>query len=138
MLRVVFDTNVVVSGFLWKGPPYRCLKAAREGGAAACSSYPLLEELETTLAYRRFRTPLKNAALSPQDIRQEYESFVEIVEPASVPHTIVELDPCNDVVVKTALSARADFVVSGDAHLLALNKYKSIVISTPSDFIARL
>lgn len=54
-MRIVIDTNVWVSGLLWKGDAWRLLKHAEEGSVELCIAYPMLLELEEVLNYDRLR-----------------------------------------------------------------------------------
>lgn len=134
-MRVVLDTNVVISGFLWHGAPYDILKAASWGTLSAVTSFPLLDELSQVLSRKKFVPILKETGFLPDELRKMYESFCEIVIPAVSKEVIVVADPKDDVVVLTAENAHASFVVSGNAHLLKLKLYKWFDIVTPADFL---
>ena len=60
-MRVVADTNIVVSGLLWRGNPRRVLDAARDGIIELFTSPSLLEELEEVLSRKKFATRLEAA-----------------------------------------------------------------------------
>ena len=115
-MRVVADTNVVVSGLLWQGPPRRIVDAARAGLLVLVSSEPLVA-----------------AQLSAAMLADLYAEFAELVAPASIAPTILD-DPDDDAVLATALAGGADLIVSGDVHLLALSRYQGIRIVDAATF----
>lgn len=134
MYKVVFDTNVVVSGMLWRGTPYTILKAAAAGKVSLFTSIPLLEEFERTLSKPYFKKHLSIDGYHPAEIREMYEELVEVVVPKKVAKVIVVADPTDDMVVTTALAADARYIVSGNSHLLELEHSFTFRIVTPVDF----
>ncbi len=69
MTRAVPDTNIVVSGFLWRGNPRRILDAARDGIIELFTSRELLEELEDVLSREKFAARLAAANVTVQPSR---------------------------------------------------------------------
>lgn len=138
MSRVVLDTTIVISGFLWQGAPYRILKAASLGKLSGFSSMPLLAELEKTLLKPKFAPYLLSTEHTPASLVAIYESFIDIVIPEQVKETIVIADPSDDVVITTALAAGAEFIVTGNRHLLELDNSFSLQIISPSVFARTL
>lgn len=136
-MRLVADTNSVISGLLWNGPPARLIDAAVERRITLFSSLPLLAELEGVLARDKFKRQLESRGLSIDDIFDGYAVLVEIVTPALIAPVIAR-DPDDDVVLATAIAASADIIVSGDAHLLDLRSHAGIEILTAAEMLARL
>lgn len=112
-LRLVLDTNTALSGLIWGGPPGALIHAARHGRIQLCSSMPLIAELQGVLRRDKFAAPLKPRGLSAADLFDGYAALVEIVRPVPL-HAATLRDPDDDVVLATALAARADTIVSGD------------------------
>ena len=135
MCKAVFDTNVVISGMLWRGTPYTLLKAAAAGRVSLFTSIPLLEELEVTLSKPRLKKALSIDGYRPAEIRAMYEEFVKVVVPNKVAKVIVADDPTDDAVVTTALAADARYIVSGNGHLLELKHSFDLRIVTPARFL---
>lgn len=130
-LRVVLDTNVVVSGLLFGGPPRRLLQLALEGAVEAVTSPALEEELRRVLELKFPR--------HRQAIQETLAAFQEITTHV-VPHrTLSEVpeDPSDNRVLECAVAARADAIVSGDRHLLVRGKFREIPIVAPQVFLAR-
>lgn len=129
--QVVFDTNVMVSGLLWRGRLYRCLLLARAGLVQAVYCHEMLVELSQKLE-NKFGFPADRIQAVLDDWRQ-HAWEVRI----SGNLRVVTADPDDDKFVECAQVAGATTIVSGDRHLLELSKYGSIVILRPADFLAR-
>jgi uncharacterized protein len=134
-VRVVIDTNTIVSGLLWHGPPRRVLDAARVGQIDVFTSIVLLAELEDVVGRTKFSARLCAAAVLPTELVTGLAALAHLVEPYEIGPVIVE-DPDDDAVLACALAAGADFIISGDGHLLTLKEYHRIRIISPSDFVA--
>jgi putative PIN family toxin of toxin-antitoxin system len=133
--RIVLDTNVVISGLLWRGTPHQVLKAVYKGDFIAFASIPLLDELFRTLSTPKLRRNISSTGYTPEELRALYESFINIVVPAPLDEIIVIADPSDDIVIHTALAAGADFIITGNHHLLDLVSYSGISIVSPSNFL---
>ncbi len=138
-LRLVLDTNIVVAGLLWKGPPRRLIELAIEGQAVELYSSPvLLDELAQTLGYSKFAARIESFASSSAALVAQYTALVLLVAPVSVPR-IVANDADDDHVIAAAVAARAELVVTGDRkHLLPIGTHHGIAIVTAREVIDRL
>jgi putative PIN family toxin of toxin-antitoxin system len=130
--KVVFDTNIFVSGHFWKGPPYRCLLAAEARLASLVVSEPILSELREKLT-SKFRLP----AVEVATIVDRLGTFAELV-PVLGRSGWVPQDPDDDKFIEAALSGGATVIVSGNRHLLALGKVEEIEVLTARQFLDRL
>ena len=120
-MRLVLDTNVVASALLWYGPPRELLALARSEDILLFSSLPLLAELTGILSRPKFEKKIAASLLSVDQIVDLYAELVALVRPIFVSR--LAPDPDDDVVIGTALAARADFVVTGDRALLSVTDY---------------
>ncbi len=136
-MRVVADTNTVISGLLWRGNPRRVLDAARSGAIQLFTSLPLLAEIDEVLARPKFAHRLALAAVSSHELVVGYAALAFIVQPAEIKPTIVD-DPDDDEVLACAQSAHGDAIVSGDSHLLLLEKHGDIPILTARQLLTKL
>lgn len=131
-MRIVLDTNVVISALLWRGTPYQLLTLIRAQSEHQLFSSPvLLEELAGVLTRTAITKQLALIKQSAQSVLVDYTAAVALVEPLTVPR-IVHADPDDDHVLACALAARADLIVSGDNDLLTLGHYRDIPILLPS------
>ncbi len=137
-LRLVLDTNVVVAGLLWSGPPRRLLEAAIESQVELFSSALLLDELAHSLGYSKFAVRIGSFDTSISALMAQYTALVSLVLPASVPRVVAN-DADDDHVIAAAVAARAELIVTGDRkHLLPIGSHAGIGIVTAREVIDRL
>ena len=131
-MRVVLDTNVLVSALLWRGAPYRCLLAIQAGLSDLVLSPPILDELEGVL--------LKKFGHTPETAREAIALLSSLASLVDVPGLlrVVSDDPADDKFLETAQIGRADYIISGDRHLLALGARSPIPVLTARAFLDRL
>jgi putative PIN family toxin of toxin-antitoxin system len=138
-MRIVLDTNLVMSALLWRGTPYRLLDAIRQrSNTQLYSSATLLEELADVLtrpsATKRLALIEKTAAMALAD----YIEVIELVTPTTVPR-VVPGDIDDDQVIAAAVAAQADLIVSGDRkHLLPLGSHAGIAIIDAVEALRRI
>jgi putative PIN family toxin of toxin-antitoxin system len=136
--RLVLDTNVVVAGLLWNGPPRRLLEAAIAGEVDLFSSAVLLDELVHTLGYAKFAARIESFGASIAALVAQYTALVSLVAPASVPR-VVASDADDDHVIAAAVAAGAELIVTGDRkHLLPIGSHQGIAIVTAREVVERL
>ena len=135
-MKVVPDTNVVLSASVWGGKPELLLEHARVGRIRIITSRPLLAELAEVVSRRKFAATLARGGRSPQRVISEYEQIVNTVRADVISRTVS--DPSNDVVLGTAKAAQADLIVSGDRHLLTLRSFGGIPIVNVADALLRI
>ena len=136
-MRAVADTNVVVSGLLWLGPPRRVLDAARNGAVSLFTSAELLAELEEVLSREKFRERLRRAAVQPADLVTGFAALAAVVRPAAISPVVLR-DPDDDAVIACAIAASAEVIVSGDDDLLSLKRHEGIEVLKAAEFLARI
>ena len=131
-LRVVLDTNVLVSGLAYPGSiPGRILDAWRQGGMNLVLSRYILDEMARVLPR------LRRISLTPSEIRNLADSFMfmaEMVEPSTEFDERLR-EKSDQLVLGTLRAAQADYLVTGDKDLLALAEWYPIV--TPAAFWER-
>ena len=133
-MRVVADTNTVISGLFWLGAPRTVLDAARLGAIRLFTSPRLLAELEDVLSRSKFSSRLTRAGSAPKDLVVGYSTLATVVSPPTI-RRVVSADPADDEVVACALAARAEAIVSGDSHLLRIGHVEDIPILLAADFV---
>ena len=136
-MRVVADTNVVVSGLLWHGPSRELLNLARHGTVELFTSGTLLAELEEVLQREKFFKRLAAAQIQPHDLVTGYAALAAVIQPAQIAPVVLR-DPDDDAVIACAVAASATTIVSGDNDLLALKKHQGIEIVKVAEFVTRI
>ena len=119
MLRIVLDTNIAISGLIWRGPPHQLLVALAEDKFAAHTSYALVSELTRKLLGSKLGVELLKRDISAQQLVMSYSALCEVVSPATLTQPICR-DPDDDAVLACAKAAQADLIVSGDQDSPAL------------------
>ena len=131
--RVVFDTNVLISGALsTTSTPALALEHAISNGQLLASTATLRELMEKLLS----------AKFDPYVSRDRRDALLlrlaPLIEIVEVVQTIrASRDPKDDKFLEVAVNGRADVVVSGDRDLLALNPFRGVAILTPAAYLAR-
>lgn len=137
-MRIVVDTNLLVSGVISQGTPRRLLEAAYDGAFELCTSETLLAELLDVLTRAHIAPRLQRAGLEPNAIVEDLRKIALVVSPQVVPPVIAS-DPDDDHVLAAALAASADLIASGDRRdLLPIGSYEGIPIVTAVEAIQRI
>lgn len=124
MLWLVIDTNTLVSGFGWGGPPGAVVDAVLDGRAGVLLSSPLREELTRVLHYPK----LARVFPEPDRLVALLAAIAEPVEPTE--RLSVVADEPDNRVLEAAAAGQADLIVTGDAGLLELVTFRGIRIVT--------
>jgi len=122
MLRVVLDTNVLVSATITQGKQFEFLKLAKLGKIKIVTSPSIVEEFKEVISKEQVSVAIKQIL-----------EIAEIVIPQHKLNVIRE-DIDDNVVLECALESNADFIVSGDFHLLELKSYQNIKIVNATEF----
>jgi putative PIN family toxin of toxin-antitoxin system len=130
--RVVPDTNVTISATFWRGHPRLIFDLARQGRLTLLSSAPVEAELVRVLSYPKFG--LTAAEILP--ILRDIRGFAQFVQATST-IAIIRDDPTDNRFLECALDGNADYIVSGDHHLLAVGSFRGIEILRPRDFLIK-
>jgi putative PIN family toxin of toxin-antitoxin system len=132
MIRIVLDTNTIISAIGWKhSKPRRILEACLSGKYLLVESPGLLKEFAAVMERPKF-------GFIPEEQKKELVTrlinYCEIVEPTKKIN-IIKSDPADNKVLECALEGKAQYIVSGDNHLLRLKVYMGIRIVTAAEFL---
>jgi uncharacterized protein len=131
-VKVVLDTNVLMSGVFFAGLPGEVLAAWREGRVTLAASPEILDE------YRRVGVLLEEryGSLGLHALLAVVATTADIVEPLE-PASPISRDSDDDKFLLCAVAAAADAVVTGDEDLLTLRAWRSVEILSPRQFVDR-
>ncbi|MBU0694378.1 MAG: putative toxin-antitoxin system toxin component, PIN family [Candidatus Omnitrophica bacterium] len=135
MLKVVIDINLFVSGVISKrGNPAKLLQLWRDRAFLVVISEQMVEEFGRVLRYSRIRNKYN---LQDEEIEQTVGAIkkISVVVPDVIKLDVVKNDPDDNKVLACALAVKADYIISGDRHLLNLGVFKDIPAVTVKDFI---
>ena len=130
MLKIVPDTNILVSAFIAHGNEYEILKLGKLKEIKIIISSAILEEFGEVI--RRPKFGFSNKQI--EDFIKQVLDTVEIVFP-SIKLEIVKEDFEDNRILEAAVETKADYIISGDFHLLKLGQFKDIKIVAASQFL---
>jgi putative PIN family toxin of toxin-antitoxin system len=133
-MKIVPDTNIIVSGLLWKGAPYNVLTLAQTGEITLYTSPALLAELRDVLDRPKFVARLKKVETTSRKLSLEFAALTKLIHPKPI-EPVILADPDDDAVLACAISANAQVITSGDSHLLELKSYRGISIFSVREFL---
>jgi putative PIN family toxin of toxin-antitoxin system len=128
--KIVIDTNVFITAVLFRGPISRILSLWQKNAVSVLMSSAVLKEYARALAYPKFK-------LTKTEIRGIIEQeLLTYVYPAKVKRSlhIITEHPSDNKFLELAVAGKADFILSGDKHLLDLKNFHGIKIITPAEF----
>ena len=131
MIKVVLDTNILISALFWRGKPYEILKNGIEGKYILIASVEILEELIDRL--RNKFGFLDMELLMYIDILLSHFHVVQKITTVTICR-----DPRDNKILETALDGNAQFIVTGDPDLLVLKQFQGIRILDPRGFLELL
>jgi putative PIN family toxin of toxin-antitoxin system len=135
-MKIVVDTNIFVSGWLWGGIPARLFRLARTYQLIICASEAILAELENTLNKQKLQAKLQSLGFTVNGLMSGTRELVEVYPISTI--DVPELRDANDnMILATAIAAGADAIVTGDLDLLVLQEYEGIPIVTAKEFLER-
>ena len=132
MKRIVLDTNVTISAFFWEGNPRKIYDLVRQGKLIMLLSDDMEKEFIRVLGYEKF-------GLSPQEIMpflRNLRTHARHVETKNK-IAVVIADPTDNIFLACALDGSADFIISGNRHLLDIKVYKGIEIVRAAEFLLK-
>ena len=128
-MKIVLDTNVLISGIFFSGPPYQVLKAWQVGKINIAISEEILSE------YQRVAQELSKQfpSVDIDHILKIIAIHAEIVDTRGYEVTVCE-DPDDNMFISCAIASKTKVIVSGDKHLLKISGYQGIEVFKPRDF----
>jgi uncharacterized protein len=133
-LKLVLDTNVWVSAMIWGGSPARIIEAAEKRIVCLITSDEILDEISRTLMRPKLKRSCDLKGISQQQVTEAVLRLSMLVEVKSKIHVVRE-DPADDKVIECAVDSKADYIVSGDNHLLKIGSYKKTRIVSVRQFL---
>jgi putative PIN family toxin of toxin-antitoxin system len=130
MVRVVLDTNILISGLLYPGKPKKLINLALDGKIEAVSSIRIINELKEVIAREEFRLSKEE-----QEVMVNFIIRLSRIVMIKSNFKIVKKDPDDDVIIRTAYDRNAKYIVSGDHHLLELKEVAGIKIVTANEML---
>jgi len=131
--KIVIDTNVLVSAFLFGGVPGELIPLWKDGRIQPLASPDIIDEFIRVLSYPKFQLIEKDIDFL---LNQEILPWFAVVS-VKTDRSFVADDPDDDKFIWCALAGGAEYIISGDEHLLHLNP-SPVPVMSPAEFLARI
>ena len=132
-MKIVLDTNVLISAIVFGGKPRKILEAVSRGELTLFLSEYILDELKAVLQRPKFGFPSEVI----RTILSELHTIGNIVTPSKRIFEIQE-DPDDNRIIECAVEGSANYIVSGDTHLLNLKQYQNVRVVSPDEYLVIL
>ncbi len=137
IFRVVMDTNLIISAFLWGGIPKNLFNSVIEHSIPLLMSVEMMAELERTLRKPKLAPRFTDQSTSIEKVVDEFMPLVTIVQSSPIPDGVVR-DPKDHMIIAAAVGGKATHLISGDKDLTSLGRYEITDIVTATQFLALL
>ena len=127
-MRIVIDTNVVISGTFFGGYPRKIIECISKNQFSAYASAEIISEYEEIVDEMIIR---KQGKLR-RDILAPFIAKLHLIEPTTVSN--ICRDPDDNKFIECAIDSKALYIVSGDKDLLDIANYEGIQMITAADF----
>lgn len=137
MKKVVLDTNALISGLLWDGNEATIIEKAEKREIQLFISPKILEEVEGVLKREKFTKRLEGKEYTVEKAVAKIALISTLIEP-NINIKEIKEDSDDNRILECALAAEAEFIISGDSHLLRVAEYKGISILSASRFVRQI
>jgi len=129
-MKIVVDTNVLISALGWRKSEHHLIKRVFMGEINLYLSPVILEEFIQVSKRKKF-------GFSSDEIEEFVTSLIEVCEMVIPQEKIDEIkeDPTDNMFLECAIEAKADYIISGDKHLIKLAKFQGISIMNASSLL---
>ena len=136
-LKIVLDTNVWISGLIWGGRPAEIITAAEDNRLSILISEEIIAEISRVLNYPKLKDAYQPTGLNRKDLIETIIKIGKIVKVMKKLNVVHE-HPADNKFIECAWASKANYLVSGDKHVLRINAYKKTKILTVNDFLRLL
>jgi putative PIN family toxin of toxin-antitoxin system len=137
-MRVVFDTNIWLSGIFWNGEANKLIELAMSKKIKIIITENILSEIiEVLNKEEKFQKFIEDKKQKIEDLIRTILSFSVLIKTKSKLELIKD-HPKDNIILEAALDGKADYIVSYDKHVLNMIEFREIKISEPKDFLRLL
>lgn len=121
MLKFTLDTNTLISATITRGNEFELLRLAKEGKIKVIVSLPIIEEFKEVISREKF-------GFSSRQVKKVTKLLFDVCDLVipTVHLNVIKDDPDDNKIIECAVSGNVDYIVSGDKHLLNIQRYDSI------------
>jgi len=138
MMRIVLDTNVLVSAILSpRSKSAHIIRFVLDGVLNLLISHDILEETHLVVRYPKVVRLMKKNNVAPKEVDFVIErlSSIAVITPGELTLDVIQDDPSDNKILACAVEGQADFIISGDHHLTDLKEFQGIMIVNPATFL---
>ncbi|MFQ6105739.1 MAG: putative toxin-antitoxin system toxin component, PIN family [Candidatus Hydrothermarchaeaceae archaeon] len=132
-MKVVLDTNVLISGILWKGNEAKVVKKCQTKALQNYVSKDIFSEFIRVISYPKFGLQ-ENEIKAAANMIARLSTFVK----PKCRFQIIKKDPMDNKFLDCAYEAEARYIISGDEHLIGLGIFRDIQILSAKTFLKKL
>jgi len=134
-MKVVFDTNIWLSGIFWKGEAYKIIEKCINKKVEIIITEEILNEIIDILNKElKFQKFIENRKQSIEDLLRTILSVSKLIKTTSRIDLIKD-HPNDNIILEAALDGNADYIVSYDKHILNMLEFRKIRILEPNEFL---
>ena len=138
-MRIVLDTNVLVSAILSpRSASAQIIRLVLDDVLNLAISQDLLDEAYRVVRYPKLVRLMKRHDVAPEEVNFIIErlSAIALVTPGELMLDVIQDDPSDNKIFVCAVESEADFIISGDHHLIELKEFQGITIVNPATFLS--
>lgn len=132
-MKVVLDTNVIVSGLLWKKTTKALFDLADKHKITVCLTPKIIDEVSQVLNYPKIHKQLESVGLTTIEIINYLLQISELYSDLNLEISLQ--DSSGKIFLGAAITSRAEYIITGDKHLLSLGEFEGIKIVNPRQFL---
>jgi len=132
-MRVVFDTNIIISGLLFSGKQRILLSHVIEHAFELIISHPIIEEINDVICRDKFKVKRELSIITVAELIE----LAKLVYPTSKVN-IVKSDPDDNIIIECAIEGKAQYIITGDSDLLNIQSHEDIRIVDTNTFLSIL
>ena len=139
MMRIVLDTNVLVSAILSpRSASAQIIGLVLDDALNLAISRDILDEAYRVVRYPKLVKLMKKHDITPEEVDDIIDrlSRIAVVTPGELTLGVVKNDPSDNKILACAVESEADFIISGDRHLTDLKEFQGITIVNPTTFLS--
>lgn len=134
-MKIILDTNIIISGLFWHGTPAKILEKVVSRKLTLCFSESTFQEISKVLNYPKFKSEIEKLSFEVGNFLAKLTQKAIIYSNSEVKLNTIKDDPSDNRFLECALMSGVKYIVSGDRHLLKLKKFQNIAIISPRQFL---
>ncbi len=139
MMRIILDTNVMVSAILSpRSTSAQIIRLVLDGVVNLIISHDILDETLRVIRYPKLVKLMKKNGVALKEVEYVIDrlSAIAVVTPGKLTLDVIQDDPSDNKILACAVEGEVDFIISGDHHLIELKEFQGIPIVNPATFVA--